>query len=326
MKNTIINISRWNVITNFPQIAGCVDGVIVKAGERVKDELVTDVRFFRYMEKLGKNNVPLGSSFETAAITEDEAREEADYFVGIVEKTGIRLSIPLFVYADYVSMNKNGRSDNLSVEERTAIIKAFIDQCNRKGYNCGLATKSSWINSKFIYDEVKDYVIWLDNNNLIDTIKNLVLYKLTNKYEVKGIAGFVEANKSTIDISEFNPYIEQPSPDEIIPDPIVEEAPEIIEDPVVEETIEEVVPETVEEVTEEPIIEEEPVKVEKKSKVYKTGDSIKLKDAELYKSSVSSTILRNLTGKFYIANERVLNSRIRVSESKDGNVIGWITI
>lgn len=345
MKNKIIDISKWNVITNFFLIKDYTDGVIVKAGNRTKDELVVDSRFFRYMEKLAKYDIPIGAYFATAAITEDEAIEEANFFVDAVEKSGVKLSIPLFVNVDYVSMTKTGRSDSLSIEDRTNIIKAFIKQCNSKGYVCGLYTKSSWIDKNITYFEFKDCPIWLDNNNFIDVIKNLFIFKSSSKYEVKGIAGFVSLNESTIDVSEFKTEYDQE--EVVIEEPVAEEPEvveeEVVEEPVVEETIEteeipvEVVeePEVIEEPVEiqeeapvEEVVEEKPAKkkTEKKPKTYQTGDSIKVRGRELYKSSVSSTILRKLSGTFYIANERVLNNRIRVSESKDGDSIGWITL
>ena len=90
----------------------------------------------------------------------------------------------------------------------------------------------------------------------------------------------------------------------------------------------------------EPVIEEVPVPKKKKSikseedktkktakKEYKVGGSIKLKEEPVYKTSIASTVIDTLTGRYYIYNTKILNGRIRISDKKvDGESIGWINI
>lgn len=293
MKKTIIDISNWNVITNYSDINTYIDGVIVKAGSRKNNgELKADPKFTTYIKNLSENGVAVGAYFNSSAIDEPGAEEEADFFIKLVEEAGVKLAIPLYVYCD----------SDISEESRTKVVKAFIKRCNNKNYNCGLYIKASWIGSKYIVSELKDLFLWCSVDSYDKSMNNITLIRASERYSVPGISGFVNSNYMITD--NINPYI------------LLEEA--VTEEPVVED------PEPIEEIVEEPVeIKEKPTK---KAKSYKLGASIKLKNAELYKTSVSSTVLQNLTGTFYIANERVLNNRIRVSESKSGDSIGWITI
>jgi hypothetical protein len=74
--------------------------------------------------------------------------------------------------------------------------------------------------------------------------------------------------------------------------------------------------------------EEDKTKTKKAAKKeYKVGGSIKLKEEPVYKTSIASTVIDTLTGKYYIYNTKILNGRIRISDKKvDGESIGWINI
>ena len=305
MKKTIIDVSKWNAILNFSLVKDNVDGVIVRAGFRGNTNAVlnTDSRFFPYMTELNKEGVELGAYFITAAITEEEAREEARFFIDLLNQANIELSLPIFVCSELTATTHDGRSDNLFIEDRTNIVKAFIDECKSFGCDCGIYAKSSWLTNRLNLDELKDILLWIVPDTK-DSFDNVLLTRESDKFLVKGISGYV--CKNTL----------------ILPDPVkVEEHA-----PVAEEKK----PKKISKKKEEPVkkeakVEEKPKK-EKKAKTYKIGASMKLKDADLFKTSASSTILQKLSGKFYIANDRVLNGRIRVSESKGGESIGWIQL
>ena len=173
-------------------------------------------------------------------------------------------------------------------------------------------------------DEVREYMKYgpvyrkyADPNKEMVRVTGENMNKLHSAADDKPVGGAVSVAEILDKIAEK----EAPVIKEVVeaePEPVEETVEEVTEEPVVEEPA-----------VEEPVVEEKPVKkakTEKKPKSYKLGASIKLKNTELYKTSVSSTVLQNLTGTFYIANERILNNRIRVSDSKSGDSIGWITL
>ena len=72
---TVIDVSKWNAITNFELVSKSIDGVIVRAGYRGSNgnaDLFTDSRFNPYITELSNYNIPLGAYFTTSAINEEE--------------------------------------------------------------------------------------------------------------------------------------------------------------------------------------------------------------------------------------------------------------
>lgn len=311
MNKKFIDVSKWNAIVNFSFIKSSVDGVIVRAGFRGNTNAVlnTDSRFFPYMEELNKFEVPLGAYFITSAITIDEAIEEANFFIDLIEQSGIKLSIPIFVCSDYTTTSHNGRADKLSTELRTRIVKTFIKQCKARNYNCGLYTKRSWIGDKLIESELEDVILWLEDDTVYYTDRlKIALLKYKSRTSIKGIAGTIDV--SIGDIDNYRPYIKE----EVIKEEVVEEAKEEI---VEEEKVEEIKEDTVKK-------EEEKIMITKAE--CKLNKVVKLDEAHLYKTSVATTIEDILTGKYYIANEKIIRGRVRISKTKNGEVIGWINV
>ena len=287
MNKRIIDVSKWNAITNFSTIHEKVDGVIVRVGFRgnVKPTLNADPRYIPYMVELNKYGNPLGAYFMTSAITEEEAKEEANFFIDCIESTGVKLSIPLFVKTDWTISTHDGRSDNIDSEVRTNNIKAFIAECKKRGYGCGIAATDKWFKEHLCLDQLVGYAKWITNKidkiSLKDFDDAVMIKAVNDRFEVKGIAGYLTS--SEINLSILGPYIKK-----------VEKKPK--KDEVVEKT------------------------------EYKVFDPIKLKKAELYKTSISSTVIDVINGTHYIANEKILRGRIRISKKINGPSIGWINI
>ena len=211
MKKKIIDVSKWNGITNFSTISEKVDGVIVRIGFRGNTSpiLVSDPRYFPYLTELNKYGNPLGAYFMTSAITVEEAKEEADFFIECIENTGVKLTYPLFVKSEWNITTHNGRSDNLDNETRTEIIKAFIAECKNKGYGCGIAATADWFKTKLCLDKLNGYAKWVIGKTDAETLSmfgdSVMVNTVNEKYEVKGIAGsviLIEMNSALLD-----PYI-----------------------------------------------------------------------------------------------------------------------
>lgn len=300
MIKKIIDVSKWNGITNFSIINEKVDGVIVRVGFRgnTSPVLVNDPRYIPYMTELNKYDNPLGAYFMTSAITREEAQEEANFFIDCLESANIKLSIPLFVKTDWTMSTHYGRSDDLNPEERTDIIIAFISECKKRGYGCGIAATDKWFKEQLCLNRLVGYAKWIinkiDKASLKEFDDAVMIKTINDKFEVKGIAGYVVL--AEINTSILSPYIKK------------------------ESTIKKEV------VTKEKLVEEKPVVKETTKKKYKLGSRIKLKDAELFETSVCSTVKETLNGYYYVSNDKVLRGRIRISDAKGGSTIGWISI
>ena len=313
----VIDVSKWNAITNFELVSQNIDGVIIRAGFRGANnnaEIQMDSRFLAYSNELSKYNVPLGAYFTTSAINTDEAAEEATFFINAIKSAGITFKLQLFLNSDWGTSSHNGRADKIEdVNLRTEILLAFIKCCEKQGYECGLFASDQWLLTKLIPYKLKDI-----NKIVTRTIDydvyfdNVVADRFTDPFSIKGIAGYINLSKW---------YDEKPF--------TVAEAPkrgrkskkavEPVEEPAVAE----------ETPVEEPVVEEEPKAKPKaaKKKEYKVGSAIVLVDEPVYKTSVSSTVLYVMSGKYYVYNAKILNHRIRIADKKvNGELIGWITL
>ena len=312
---TVIDVSKWNAITNFELVSKSIDGVIVRAGYRGSNgnaDLFTDSRFNPYITELSNYNIPLGAYFTTSAINEEEAIEEADYFINLIKSTNVEFKLPLLVNNDWGSSAHNGRCDKLDISSRTNALLAFIKECNDKGYKCAIFISDEWLTSKLNESEL------LDIDKILTRIINktteyagCIANKITDPIMIKGIAGIMNSIK-WLDESYF-----------AVPEPVVEE----VVAPKKKATKKAKVEKPVEE---KPVIEEKPIKAKKatkKEKEYKVGSLIKLKEEPVYKTSIASTVSDTLSGKYYVYNTKILNGRIRISDKKaGGESIGWVNI
>lgn len=316
----VIDVSKWNAITNFEILTQNIDGVIIRAGYRGANgnaDLYTDSRFNPYAIELSKYNTHLGAYFTTSAITTAEAVEEAKYFISLVKASGVEFKLPLFVNSDWVTSNHKGRSDLIKDENlRTEIILAFIEECKNQGYECGIFMSDEWLTTKVIeykLTEVKKLLTRIINTTT--KYSNTLGDRSKEPYTIKGIAGLINQTK-WYDDSYF-----------VVPEPVVVETPApkkkgrklfAASAPVVEE------PKTETTTVEEPKVE---TKSTTKKKEYKAGNLIRLKEQPVYKTSIASTVIDTVSGRFYIYNNKILNGRIRIADKKvNGELLGWIEI
>lgn len=138
-----------------------------------------------------------GFYFFSQAITEDEARAEADFCASLAP-TGY----PLFFDSEWGHTTKtgvhDGRADNLTKDQRTAIAMAFCVRAAALGYQPGVYTFTSFATANIDYEGLcKDYIGWLaDARANYDTSlpRYIHQYSQTAKGGVPGITEEVDLN------------------------------------------------------------------------------------------------------------------------------------
>lgn len=140
------------------------------------------------------NNKLLGFYFFSQAITEDEARAEAD-FCASVAPTGY----PLFFDAEWSHSVHDGRADNLTKAQRTACARAFCVRAAALGFQPGVYTFTSFATANLDYEGLcKDYIGWLaDTRANYDTSlpRYIHQYGQTAKGGVPGIGPETDLNR-----------------------------------------------------------------------------------------------------------------------------------
>lgn len=194
----IIDISEFNNIYSWDNVAKACDGVIIRAGYRGYGvgTLVMDSKFKNNIANAEYVGLPLGVYFVTQAITEAEAREEAKYTLELIK--GYKLSYPIFIDTENGNAQAKGRADHghLSKAKRTAIIAAFCDEIEKAGYNAGVYASESWFTDDLYLAELQKYYIWCAKYS---SNKPSIIYNAW-QYTSKGILNGVGGN---VDISEF---------------------------------------------------------------------------------------------------------------------------
>lgn len=204
----IIDLSKYNIVTDWSKVKSAVDGVLIRCAYRgyVSGKIVQDTKFAEFATACKTYGIPFGVYFMSQAITEAEGREEADYAANLSKQYGAMLPI-IIDSEDGDGTAKVVRADGLSKAVRTAIVKAFCLRVAELGYTGGVYASESWFNSKLNYSELTQYFIWVAkygaNTGSKCSIVNLSKYdahQYTSNATVQGISG-------RVDVSEFSTQI-----------------------------------------------------------------------------------------------------------------------
>lgn len=190
MDKTVIDISRFNIISDYAAVAANVDGIIMRCAFRGSSSgLITeDVLFSKHIENFAKLNKPVGIYFFDAAINEEEAKEEADYALNIAKK--YKLSFPIIIDTEFTNQkNHTGRCDNLSVESRTNNIIAFCEEIKKYGCEPAIYSFDTWFEYNLDYSKVSKYKIWVARTTEPKIVKNYIGWQ----YGAKNIEGAPKA-------------------------------------------------------------------------------------------------------------------------------------
>lgn len=156
--------------------------------------LMKDEQFNANLAGAKANNKLLGFYFFSQAITVEEAREEADFCASLAP-TGY----PLFFDSEWGHTTKtgvhDGRADNLTKDQRTAIAMAFCGRAKAHGFTTGIYTFTAFAGTNIDYTYLcEDYIGWLADTR---TNYDKTLPRHIHQYGqggVAGIAGVVDLN------------------------------------------------------------------------------------------------------------------------------------
>lgn len=131
-----------------------------------------------------------GFYFFSQAVTVDEAREEADFCASLAPS-----GYPLFFDTEWSHETHDGRADNLTKDQRTAIAMVFCERAKTHGFTAGIYTFTAFASANIDYAYLcEDYIGWL-----ADTRANYdkTLPRYIHQYgwgSVAGITGVVDLN------------------------------------------------------------------------------------------------------------------------------------
>lgn len=115
-----------------------------------------------------KNNIKIGAFYESCAVNEKEALEEAIFFNKLITNKKLSCPIAMMVKDDHSTIiysNKNQK--NLSKEKLSNIINTFFNKMNEYGYKVLLISYKNW------FDNILNYEIEKYNNIILPDDYNL---------------------------------------------------------------------------------------------------------------------------------------------------------
>jgi uncharacterized protein YjdB len=156
MSWSVIDISYYQSISNYTTLANAVDGVILRCGYRgygSSGTLVKDSALETHYNGL-KGKTKLGYYWFSQAISDAEARAEADYVIDTL-LSGKQNDMPIYFDSEIADTSGyNGRADKLSKAARTQYCKTWIQRIQARGYRAGVYASESWFNSNLNYSEL----------------------------------------------------------------------------------------------------------------------------------------------------------------------------
>lgn len=159
-----IDVSRYQGDINWSKVAN--DGVeyaFIRAGIRGSTEgkLLEDEKFQENIEGALENDIQVGVYFFTQAVTVEEAKEEAQFLLDLIEPYDV--TYPVVLDLEEVT-SKNARTAEMTKQEYTDNVVAFCEAVKKSGY------------TPMIYGNLKTFMIMLDMEQLEDYEKWFAYY------------------------------------------------------------------------------------------------------------------------------------------------------
>ena len=196
------NLINWNAVSK----TGYSDFAMIRAGFRgygASGSLNTDTQFINNVKGAKANGIPVGLYFFTQAVNTQEAVQEANYVLGLVNAAkayGVKVTYPIAIDTETANGGA-GRADRLDVATRTAVCKAFCDTIKKAGYTPAIYASRDWFYNNLDMNQLRGYDIWVAHytgsvSNKTDYKYNYDMWQYTSSGRVNGITGNVDLNVS----------------------------------------------------------------------------------------------------------------------------------
>ena len=192
-----IDVSKYQGDIDWKKVAG--DGVkfaIIRLGYRGygTGEIMLDEKAKKNMEEASNAGIKVGVYFFSQAINEKEAKEEAKFVLENIK--GYDIDYPIVFDTEDV-INDDARANDLNVNARTQIAKAFCDYIKDNGYTPVIYANLRWFNLALDMKELEEYDKWYAYyDDKIYFPYKISMWQYSENGKVNGIEGSVDMNIS----------------------------------------------------------------------------------------------------------------------------------
>ncbi len=137
-----------------------IDFAIIRCGYRGygSGDLVTDSCYEGNITRAKESGLETGVYFFSQALNAEEAVEEADYVLSLIDGRGVTMPV---VY-DMEILDEDARANELTSSQRAEVARAFCDRIKEGGYTPMIYGNTAYYMSKIDYEKIAaDYGIWL---------------------------------------------------------------------------------------------------------------------------------------------------------------------
>ena len=190
-----IDVSKYQGDVDWEKVkAAGVDFAMIRVGFRGYGEsgkLVEDVKAKQNYENATKAGLKVGVYFFAQAITVEEAVEEADYVLELID--GWQLQMP--VAYDWECLAADYRTAGVDPRTATDCAKAFCQRIEQAGYDTMVYFNPSQSRELMYIEELVDHGFWLAMYSDQMTYEYKVdMWQYTNKGKIPGIQGNADIN------------------------------------------------------------------------------------------------------------------------------------
>ena len=190
-----IDVSEWQGDIDWQQVKdGGIEFAIIRLGYRRSEtgELSTDEKALANLQRAAEAGIPTGAYFFSQAVTTQEALEEAEYALSLLE--GYTLTYPL-IY-DWEYLGEDARTADVDARTLTDCIKIFCGRVEEAGFQSMIYFNPHFHENEVLYlEELTDYHFWLAMyDTQMDYPYQIDMWQYSCTGSVPGITGDVDLN------------------------------------------------------------------------------------------------------------------------------------
>ncbi|MBR3971491.1 MAG: glycoside hydrolase family 25 protein [Ruminococcus sp.] len=192
-----VDVSEHNGYIDWQKVRDAgVDFAMLRIGGRGWGEagvLYGDSMFWENLRGAKAAGLMVGAYFYSQAISAEEAKEEAEFVLEILD--GESLDYPIAFDWETVEGGVGARTDNLSPDILTECARAFCDRIKYAGYTPCLYTGATLAYYKYDLGVLSDIDIWYAfYNDTPGLYYNYMIWQYASDGRVSGISGDVDLN------------------------------------------------------------------------------------------------------------------------------------
>lgn len=144
-----------------------IDFAFVRVASRDTSDgsIYTDTSADSHIQTALANDVNVGLYIFSQAVTEDEAVEEAEYVLDLMDQYNWDVTMPIVMDREAGRTSKKLKAGTLSKAKETAVCQAFADTITEAGYEACVYASYSWIRNYINTDELSDCSLWIARYN-----------------------------------------------------------------------------------------------------------------------------------------------------------------